>query len=74
MSDITLPYPEPTNEAEYRAALQQLMSEIARMNERMAYEQNRIVRLKIETEALRGETQRLRVETRAALARMGEPV
>jgi hypothetical protein len=74
MSDITISYTEPTSEAEYQAAMQSLIAEISRMNAEMHQEQDRIVRLKIETEALRGETQRLRTETRAALARMGEPV
>ena len=74
MSDVTVRYSEPTSEAEYQAAMQSLIAEISRMNAQMQEEQHRILRLKIETEALRSETQHLRVETRAALARMGEPV
>lgn len=54
--------------------IRQLFAEIRQMNEQMQCDQERIVRLKIETDALRGETQRLKAETRAALARMGEPV
>jgi hypothetical protein len=54
--------------------IRQLFAEIRQMNAQMQSDQERIVRLKIETDALRGETQRLKAETRAALARMGEPV
>ena len=74
MSDIALPVPEPTSEAEYIASLQYMMAEMHQLNERIEQEQNRIIRLKIETDALRGETQRLKAETRATLARMGELV
>lgn len=64
--------PQATEEDEM--TIRQLFAEIRQMNEQMQCDQERIVRLKIETDALRGETQRLKAETRAALARMGEPV
>ena len=54
--------------------MQQMLAEILQMNAHMAQEQSRIVRLKIETDAMRGETLRLKAETRAALARMGETI
>jgi ribosomal protein L28 len=50
------------------------LSDIQRMNDQIQSDQERIVRLKIETDALRGDTQRLKAEARAALARMGETI
>jgi len=73
MSDIvSRSTPHVTEEEE--TTLRQLFSEIEQMNAQMQHDQERIVRLKIETDALRSETQRLKAETRSALARMGEPV
>lgn len=77
MSD-TLSVPSAQNVGD---EAEQWIESIRQMNAQMQHDQHRIERAKIETDALRSESYRLKAETqslravtRAALARLGEPV
>lgn len=60
----------PQTEAEYQAAVTQMLEEIERLHEKMCRDQADIDRLKDETERLRIEGQRLNAETRERIARL----
>ena len=68
MSDLVYEYsPAPQNNAEYEAAIERMLRDMARMNEQMRQDQEAI-------ERLRAESALLKAETRSLLASMGKPV
>ena len=67
MTDATFTLQEPTNDADYRAAIQRMYTEIAFVNRKMEEDRKDILRLKSEADLLK-------VETRAILASFGAKV
>jgi hypothetical protein len=67
MSDVPISFQEPTDDANYQVAIQQLHTEITRLNQKMEADREDIDRLKSETDLLK-------VETRAILATLGVAV
>ena len=67
MTDTTVTFQEPTSDADYQAAIQQMFTEIAFLNQKMEDDRRDIQRLKSETHLIK-------VETRAILASLGAPV
>lgn len=64
MENLVSSPPSLQTAAEYEAAVEQLLAEIRRLNEQMQDD-------RLDIERLRIETQMLKVETRAVLARIG---
>lgn len=71
MEETFLPQSALKTPADYKAAVEQLLAEMKRLNERMQSDRADIERLRLETQALKVETQRLKAETRATLASLG---
>jgi peptidoglycan hydrolase CwlO-like protein len=67
MEESLFSQPTPQTAAEYEAAIDQLLAEMQRLNQKMKEDQSVIDRLKAETETLKR-------ETRALLASMGAAV
>jgi hypothetical protein len=67
MEDLLSSQPTPQTAAEYEAAIEHLLMEMQRLNQRMKDDQAVIDRLKAESDMLKR-------ETRALLASMGAPV
>jgi predicted nucleic acid-binding Zn-ribbon protein len=57
----------PRTDAEYEAAIEQMLAEMRRLNERMKDDQTAIERLKAETRALKEETDAVKARLRARL-------
>jgi len=58
---------EPKTEAEYQAAITQLLDEMQRLNQVMQADQKEIDRLKTDTRRLLAETQAIKARTQARL-------
>ena len=78
MSDFTLSYPEPKNEAEYQTVMQLLRTEMEGLNQKMAEDRKDIERIEAETDVIRAErhllekeTEQIKQETRALFAHLG---
>ena len=64
MKSVTLTQPAPRTDAEYEAAVEELLAEMRQINERMQDNQAAIERLRAESDVIR-------TETRAILASLG---
>lgn len=71
MSNFLISSREPSNVAEFERTMQHIFAEIQIANQDIEKQQNRIIRLKSETDLLREETIRLKSEIRSSLSRMG---
>ncbi len=67
MSEFTLAHSAPQTDAEYQAALEQMLAESRRLSERARRDQDDI-------ERLRANAAPLRAEIRALLASLGKPI
>ena len=67
MSELTLAQPTPQTDADYQAAIEQLLADARRLSERAQQDQNDI-------ERLRAKSAPLRAEIRALLSNMGKPI
>ena len=67
MSGLTLAQPAPQTDAEYQAAIEQMLAEARQLSERAQLDQDDI-------ERLRAKSAPLRAEIRALLASLGKPV
>jgi len=52
MTDTTLAYREPRTDAEYKTAIDDIVAELERIDERIELDQREIDRLKLETRAI----------------------
>lgn len=67
MSDFTVGSVKPRTDEEYQAAIEALLAEIQRSEERMEARHAQIERLKAETKAIRAESAAIRKQTQARL-------
>jgi hypothetical protein len=63
---IALP-PAPQSAAEYKAAINELLAEMKRMNEQMDRDREEIDRLKAETESIKAETEPIKAQLQSRL-------
>jgi F0F1-type ATP synthase membrane subunit b/b' len=67
MSELTLVQPTPQTDAEYQAAIEQMLAEARRLSEQAQRDQDDI-------ERLRAKSAPLRAEIRALLTSLGKPI
>jgi predicted nucleic acid-binding Zn-ribbon protein len=67
MADLTVPSLVPRTEAEYEAAVAEMIAEMQRINMRIRQEQTEIERLQRESQQLKAETNAIKTRTEERL-------
>lgn len=62
VDQFLFPFSEPGTDAEYEAAIEQMLAEMKRLNQQIQDDQAEIDRLKVETATMKEETKRLKAE------------